>query len=521
MLQHLDSGRYSMAGWLLPVFIGAVLLYGHLDQGLFQYDEADYMVAARQGIASNYFETNTLSMQAFLLKGLKTYLDGDLPALSREIRDAQDVNFFRHYHPPATVYLMALTDALVGPEEHQVRLFIWLVVLFTIGVIYWTLRAILPKDGYWVGSLAALLVAISPMMHTTSGMISVHSMYILIAILTLSQLTRYLQTQRLRDFYLFTGWLAIAFVVNEYALVLTVVSVLCLILVPNDLICLTRRQMRISYHLFGCLACFVGVLLLLWPGGLFKLTMIKSYIYLGYLVFVKSTLSYGSYTLLEVWGTRFMSAPVEMGLILFGLGYGIVGILTRRIDRTLLPLLAYPVIIFLANLLNRAAFNTYAVSMYPFLLMFAAMGIVTWMRSQGTRPRRTMALILLAGLVLSNGWLNRYPSREDLTPFQTAFKTIKSLSRVGDNMLVSHGYLPTVNYYLPEYDVATIYLETPGEEVATWFEQQTYRYFLFFGSPDILKNAVYSTTLSRHYKEIQRLPNNQDKWLVLFEAREE
>jgi hypothetical protein len=198
-----------------------------------------------------------------------------------------------------------------------------------------------------------------------------------------------------------------------------------------------------------------------------------------------------------------------------------VGILTRRIDRTLLPLLAYPVIIFLANLLNRAAFNTYAVSMYPFLLMFAAMGIVTWMRSQGTRPRRTMALILLAGLVLSNGWLNRYPSREDLTPFQTAFKTIKSLSRVGDNMLVSHGYLPTVNYYLPQYDVATIYLETPGEEVATWFEQQTYRYFLFFGSPDILKNAVYSTTLSRHYKEIQRLPNNQDKWLVLFEAREE
>lgn len=507
-------------GWLLPTLIGAFLIYIDVDRGLFQYDEADYTLAARQGFLANYLETSAIPTQAFLIKGLKTFLIGDLPVLSREIRASGDVSFFRHYHPPFTVYLISLTDNLFGSKEFTLRLAIWFVATLTIPVVYWQLRLMLPDNGHWIGMLAATLIATSPMIHTTSAMISVHPLYVLTAILTFTWLIRFFQTNRIQYFYLFVACLAWAFTVNEYAIILSCVCLLCMILIPNDILTVTRRRISIDHHMFGGLVCLFGVFIILWPGGILKLTALKSYIYLFYIVFVKSTLSYGAHTLFDIWSARFMSAPVEMVLILFGLGYGLFGILTRRIPKLWLPLWCYPGIIFLANLLNKAAFNTYALSMYPFLLIFAAMGMVAWVQHQKAPWRRNAAITFIIGLIIANIVLDRYPPREDLTPLKTAFDTIIHGGSTDDRILVNFGYLPTVSYYLPEHEVSTIYLETKSVEVINWFSNHTYRYFIFLGHPEELYNSAYYPALHTHYQEIQRRPNDQDKSLLLFRIRD-
>jgi hypothetical protein len=124
----------------------------------------------------------------------------------------------------------------------------------------------------------------------------------------------------------------------------------------------------------------------------------------------------------------------------------------------------------------------------------------------------------MVAIAIGNIALERFERREDVSPFRTAFQVLQSEGSRDDRVLVSFGYLPTVNYYLPEFDVYTIYLEDKPEEIAARLEQRFYRYFIFFGKENELPAAPYRAALDMNYREVRRIPNRQNKILIIFKS---
>jgi 4-amino-4-deoxy-L-arabinose transferase-like glycosyltransferase len=507
---------YGPTGWLLPVLVGAVLLYINLDRGILQYDEADYATAARKGFTANYLDTGTLSMKEFVIRGLRDTLLGEHTTLAKEIRASQDIGFYRHYHPPLTIYLLSFVAFFFGTNDMVFRFTMWGIAILIMPTVYWTMRMLLPERGHRVGVLSALFVATSPIMFTTARSISHHPLYCFMAMLTLAMLIRYFQTQQLRDFYLFICFLSGSFLTNEFALFLLAAGLMCALLIPNQIVSVTRQGFSISHHFFIGLLCLLGLLFILWPGGILKLSVIKSYLFLAYFVLFK----YSHLSLSEIWGARLAVSPMESLLVVLGIVFGIVGFMRNRIDRALLPLLIYPLVIFSANLMNGSPAHTYALSIYPPLFMLAAIGIDSWVRRVSHHTQQTIAVLLIAfGVSAANICFERYPPPIDFTPLQTAIQTLKTIAQQGDRILVNYGNLPTVSYYLPDMEVSTIYLETRPEDIAARFTRRDDRFFVFFGPYEGLSTAVYRPVLEQHYREIQRI-SDQDNMLVLFQRKD-
>ena len=85
----------------------------------FQYDEADYMVAARMGLRENYLETSSLSFPAYVRTGLRALSNQiDRTDLSESVRLRNDVSFYRHYHGPLYFHWLALVSRLTTEEAH-------------------------------------------------------------------------------------------------------------------------------------------------------------------------------------------------------------------------------------------------------------------------------------------------------------------------------------------------------------------------------------------------------------------
>ncbi|MDZ7360174.1 MAG: glycosyltransferase family 39 protein [candidate division KSB1 bacterium] len=517
----LFSPRWNPLGWLLPALIGAVLLYINLDKGLLQYDEADYATAARLGFRANYLDATAIPTGEFFKKGARDVLLGEHGSLAKEIRERHDINFYRHYHAPLMFYLLAIAGSLGGTSEMVFRIVALLSAVLIIPATYWSVRRVFGEQGKWIGFLSALLVAVSPMMYTTSVAISVHALYVALALMTVAAQARYFQTRRIRDFYIFAGLLALAFLANEYALFLLGACLLGFLLVPNDILSWQRGKLLVGCHFFGGMLLGALVFFLLWPAGFLKLSAVKSYLFFAYFAFVKKELAYGSQSLAQICLSRFLADPVEFIVIIFGAGFGLYGFLSKQLEKALLPLLIYPIVIFFVNLLNKAAFNTYVLSLYPLLLIFAAAGLVHWSQHQGRGGaviRQRAVAIAMVAIAIGNIAFERFERREDVSPFRTAFQVLQSEGRHDDRVLVSFGYLPTVNYYLPEFDVYTIYLEDKPEEIAAKFEQRFYRYFIFFGKENELSAAPYGAALDMNYREVRRIPNRQNKILIIFKS---
>ena len=513
----LFSPSWNPLGWLLPTIIGAILLYSNLDKGLLQYDEADYVTAAKQGLLANYLDTTALPTGEFFRKGARDVLLGEHGSLAREVRERNDVNIYRHYHAPLTFYLLAIGGNLLGEGEMSFRFVVFLTAVLIIPVVYWSVRQMLGAAGKWTGLLSAFLVAVSPMMYTTSVAISVHALYVALAIGAVTRQVRYFQTQKIRDFYVFAGLLGLTFLANEYALFLFIASLLSFLVVPNEILSLDRKQLRLSLHFFGGVILCALLFFLLWPAGILKLSALKSYIFFAYFAFIKKELAYGAQSVGQIWLNRFLVDPVESLLIIFAVIFAIYGFLSKKLNRSLLPLLIYPLVIFFANLLNKSVFNTYVISMYPFLLIFAARGLTHWSENKSKRNWAVAALV--AVIAVGNMALEKFERREDISPFQEAFAFLKSEGQPNDRVLVSFGYLPTANYYLPEFEVYSIYLEDKPENIQQKFEQKFYRYFIYFGTEQELQSAPYRSALEMNYREVQRLPNHRDKVLIIFKAR--
>ncbi len=103
------------------ILLFCFLVKDSISRGPYTYDEADYMYAASLGRAAHYTDSPTLPITDFARTGLsRPTKSGERLALSRSIRDSNDIVFYRHWHGPLFFYPLLILNSL-HLDEHTVR----------------------------------------------------------------------------------------------------------------------------------------------------------------------------------------------------------------------------------------------------------------------------------------------------------------------------------------------------------------------------------------------------------------
>ena len=254
--------------------LACVCYWPVLKTDAYGYDEADYMYAARQGILANYWDAGSVSWMTFLRYGVD-HLRGERSAreLSELIRGNQDVGFYRHYHAPLYFYGLSTARQLLGDHERAVRAtsFLWLfatVFAAYAGCILLCPGSCTPRgevedagvppesagnspfassvtllpgtEGRMAGLVVGGLLMTSTPNLATAAIVTPHSAYVLTSVATLILLARYLKTGWPHWGYATVAVLAISFLAFEYAPLLLVTVLICVLLYRRRLCAAAR-----------------------------------------------------------------------------------------------------------------------------------------------------------------------------------------------------------------------------------------------------------------------------------------
>lgn len=349
----------------------------------FNWDEVDYVNAARKGVLANLWERGSLSLPDYL-RFTRAKMDGRQPRLPSGYQEAEDPFRLRHGHSPAVVTAMVPLASAAGervPRAVQllgaVALTVALVVAYRLISPTWT----------WAGLLVILVVAPWYGWHMFRS-IQFHGWSTVWLALAVAFLCRWLTTGRGR------GW-GIALCASLAALILTLESSAFVVLgVVVSMVIWVRGLHRRpatpwlrQYLLPGALTV-LAVTTALWPGlvvkgGLLKLPAERFYqLFLGQsdVYYFNSSADLLSYLL-----------PAVMGVAV------IAYLWRRRRDDAMRwgPLLVVSAI-YLASVLRFAVSETYFLPAFaPVLILFAWIAGVL-------RPRaRTAVVVGLLAVMLA------------------------------------------------------------------------------------------------------------------------
>jgi hypothetical protein len=456
------SSRLLLRGDL-AFLLGAGLLfllvfYSAASPVRFQYDEADYMAAARMGFLENYLETSSMSFPSYLKAGLQAVAQGtDRSDLSETIRQRKDVSFYRHYHGPLYFHwLTAMTR--ISTSESWLRAANLTFHLLTFGTIFIGILALFGAEGRPAALVASSLYLFSITNIRTSLIISTHSMYVWVAVLTLFAIARFLVTARPRHLLHSIACAAVALCVLEYGLLLFVTLAAGTLLLRRQLLS-RNHALRLAPAWGKGALLFLAFCALLWPAGLFKLSILKAYLALPYLMFMRKD-SFGMTGFLDLWSQRLSQSPLEYAILLL-CAAAAVGLLRNHDVRTaLLPFVLYAGLILIPT--AKSDTDRYMSSAIPALYVVG--GVVFAGRTRLMPPATRAALFGVTCLVLL---LN---AAHEITPpaaearadeHDTVWFVRNNLDRFR-TIMVPALWMPTVQYYVPEVVVRSYLPDAAG-----------------------------------------------------------
>ena len=256
------------------------------------YDEADYMYAASLGYFANWTDTPTLPLPDFLRIGLSSGKPGgNRQELSALIRQSNDALFYRHWHGPLYHYLLIPVSRLRF-NEHDVRAAILFIPALTLLAIYFGCLWLIPGGP---GSLAAVLSSVlflSSVAVFRSSELAPHQLSRSAILCCLLFLAKTVATGRRSYWYVAVVAAAFAFCTLEVAFALILTLAVCAYI--------ERRALQVGWSFIGrSVALFMATVLVIWPAAIFKLSVVKSYLFMAYLALFRKA----------PWGTSASSRP--------------------------------------------------------------------------------------------------------------------------------------------------------------------------------------------------------------------
>lgn len=403
------------------------------------YDEADYMYAASLGFAANYTDTPTLPTADFFRIGLTRGTDlSQRQALSEQIRAADDVVFYRHWHGPLYLYFL-IPVARLGLSERQVRTVMLAIPALTLAVIYFGCWWLIPGRLGTFAALGSSLLFLSSSSVTGSTELAPHHLFALLSVVFLLLLAKFAASGR--RIYWYAGVVAagLAFCTLEVAFVLIITLAICAFV--------ERRRAGLGWRLAGSsIAVFIATVLAVWPAGIYKLSFMKGYLFMAYLALFRKS-PWGNESFFEVWGHRAIDSPLEWAAILVGvfLYFRSFGANTKHITY---PILLYAALMLAATARVLTSSARYSLLFIPPLDIFAALTLVPFLAES---PRRVAhaALALFCGFfgLAEYRLFNRNHNQDPRPP--AVLHSIRENGLQEKNLLVPQEDLPMLHYYFP------------------------------------------------------------------------
>lgn len=428
---------------LILAILLAVFLYSARDRvssGPYLYDEADYMYAASLGIPANAFDSPSRSILEFIKIGLDT-LRSTRPSntsLSQLARSGGDVTFYRHTHGPLYYYWLALLLPWTH-NEGVIRSWNLIFPVFTALVIYCGCLWLLPApEGFAAAVLSTSLYLWSPSVWFTRE-IAPHLMFSLFVLITL-----FLAAKAIADHgrvYWYAAAATAGFTFAALEVVFVLVAVLAMLLwIHRKAISLDGSFVFRLLLVFGC------TVLIIWPAAIFKLSFLKSYMFMAYLAVARSA-AWGAVTLGQTWKLRLESSPAEWLFLGIGTVLWFRSPAGRR--QPAVPFLLFGALMLLVMARINTTSLRYTLPFLPALHVGAGITVAGLLAT--CRPLLRAALvgiwtILLAGSLLRFAWNHSF--LPDLhTPAVLA--SVRSQGLGEHRLLVPQEELPTLHYYFP------------------------------------------------------------------------
>ena len=412
------------------------------------YDESDYMFAASQGLYANYVDKNTLSLAQFLRLGLSKGLQPDnRTSLSEFIRTNGDIAFYRHYHGPLSFYGLIFWRYFVNNDEYSVRLISLLFSIATVAAVYMGCFFLLQEKGRLPALLASIMLLCSYPSIVTATEISTHGAYVFAATITLFFMAKLLQTNNLRYGYYTIIAMAVAFTATEYATVLFVTLIVCLVIHRRELF---PNWSRAQYckALGLAAALFVGTILLVWPGAWLKLSLVKNYMFMAYLAVAREG-AFGTESFVQVWSQRALRSPLEYAVIV---ATALTAMAHLRRCPWFLPFLAYALLLFAATFRITTSAERYISSFLPPLFVLGAILISQQLQRLAAASQAAIVIILIS-LFLFQGYSHVQSVRTDQSrsqPLDQVMNYFRTNDSGEEQILTSWEFLPILRFYFPE-----------------------------------------------------------------------
>jgi hypothetical protein len=418
-------------------FLGFLFLHRNtVFEGPYGYDEADYMYAARFGLAANFTDSPTMPIANFIATGLNRGRDpGSRADLSQTIRNSNDIVFYRHWHGPLYYYWLCAIDAL-HLDERSVRLagITWFALAGV--VIYFGALLIVPGTAGPCAATLSLAMFLGSRTVIGSPELAPHALFALCSLMSLVLLVKAVETGRRTYWYAAVTAAAGAFAAIEMAFVLILTLAICAYG--------QRKQWSAGLRfILNSILVFVGTATLLWPGALIKLSFIKAYFFMAYLALFRKS-PWGDTTFFQTWTGRFAASPVEWILI----AVGIVLFIRHRNRRLLRPIAIFCGLMLLATLRVNTSEPRYGLMFGPELDLLAACALALSLDSQPAAKRIGILFLLCGALFLSGFFRSRAAATPD--PRGPALLAFIREHQLGDKtLLVPQGDVPMLHYYFP------------------------------------------------------------------------
>jgi hypothetical protein len=446
-----DSASPSMKHLLAAAALVALLLFliaRDVSSDPYVYDEADYMYAASLGYFANWTDTPSLSLPDFFRIGLgRGRQAAGRQELSAFIRQSNDIVFYRHWHGPFYYYFLIPVSRL-GLNEHGVRTAMLVIPALTLLVIYFGCLWLIPGT---LGVLTAVLAAVLFLSSFTvfrSTELAPHQLFALCYLGCLIFLAKTMAGGRRSDWYAAVIMAALAFCTLEVALVAVLTLAICGYI--------ERDRLRMNWQFgAGSLALFAATVLVVWPAAIFKLTFVKSYLFMAYLALARKG-SWGDIGFFGTWGSRIASSPVEWAVMAFTLILYLRRPLQKD-NRLVLPILIYAVLMLAATARVFSDSARYSLPFMPALDLFAAIVLAPFLASI-----RRPATFAIAGLLFAAAALKTYNQPSGYGPHPAAvLEYIRQAHLTDKALLVPQNDVPMIHYYFPGTRLRGYYTARP------------------------------------------------------------
>jgi hypothetical protein len=446
-----DSTGPTMKHLLAAAALVALLLFlitRNVSTDPYVYDEADYMYAASFGYLANWSDTPALPLPDFLRIGLsRGKQTGGRQELSEFIRQSNDIVFYRHWHGPLYHYFL-IPAVHLGLNEHGVRTAMLAIPVLTLLAVYFGCLWLIPGS---LGLLAAFFASVLFLTSFTvfrSTELAPHQLFALCYLGCLIFLAKTVATGSRTNWYAAVILAALAFCTLEVAFVAVLTIVVCGYI--------ERKRLQMDGRIVcKSLMLFIATVLIVWPAAIFKLTFVKSYLFMAYLALARKG-SWGNTGFLGTWDNRILSSPVEWAVVAVAL------ILyfrrpSQKDTRFVYPVLIFAILMLLATGRVLSDSPRYSLTFLPALDLFAAIMLAPLLSSL-----RRPAAFGIAGVLVAAAFLEAYnhPSRSDPHP-AAVLQHIRQADLANKTLLVPQSDLPMIHYYFPATRLRGYYSPQP------------------------------------------------------------